>query len=363
MLNRLKTPSLYMVGECRAVAGCCITLNKVKNISRRIKTNMRFNEFYLKEDINYIEQLEDGTVKIIVDPDRWPVSKLSRINTAMKRKGYDVRGTEDVARIIKKMAHDDSIITHDDWADTIKKAFPPKVEKSLAETIRSKVVRYFGLTTDFKIAGYITPDGKLIDLSGRRLGSDGKTRQVDHREVNAALEDIDHPVSQGGTAGMNEFMKFGYIRIDFNAGMIDAETEPTAIQYNVLVKFLSSCKSDVIQISLNGKGRAYFNSVDRESNGARKIYNMIRGYYAGNVAGITSKFHESVEYKNVGYDDYYDDESESNDKYIEQAEKLVKLSGMNMLRNDQLSVVAIDEETVVGVMYSNTFIQMMKSDE
>src|SRR3990167_10713980 len=41
----------------------------------------------------------------------------------------------------------------------------------------------FGITTNPKEAGYILPDGKMLDFSGKREGGTPGTRVVDHREI------------------------------------------------------------------------------------------------------------------------------------------------------------------------------------
>ncbi len=44
-------------------------------------------------------------------------------------------------------------------------------------------VKEFGTTTDFKEAGYILPDGRMLDFSGKREGGQPHTRSYDHRDI------------------------------------------------------------------------------------------------------------------------------------------------------------------------------------
>ena len=89
-------------------------------------------------------------------------------------------------------------------------------EKTPEEKIRSRVGRYFGITDDFKVAGYITPDGKLLDFSGRRQGNSfSVSRNIDHRQVGYAFENSEFEDKYSGTEGMKDFMDLGYVRISW----------------------------------------------------------------------------------------------------------------------------------------------------
>jgi len=52
------------------------------------------------------------------------------------------------------------------------------------ETMISKAKAEFGVTEDFDEAGYILPDGEMLDFSGKNQGAIGRDREVDHREIN-----------------------------------------------------------------------------------------------------------------------------------------------------------------------------------
>lgn len=58
----------------------------------------------------------------------------------------------------------------------------------------------FGLTDNFYEAGWIMPDGKLIDFSGKNEGGTPNRRPLDHR-------DIGQVCVKGGTEGLSEFME------------------------------------------------------------------------------------------------------------------------------------------------------------
>ncbi len=97
-----------------------------------------------------------------------------------------------------------------------------------------KAVEFFGTTDNWREAGYLLPDGSLLDFSGACLGGSGcGKRLLDHREIFDVFD-------QGGTAGMLKFMALGAIRISCSPGelgfsMIDT-VRPTKIQLEKLVE-------------------------------------------------------------------------------------------------------------------------------
>lgn len=252
---------------------------------------MRFETFYLREDF---EVLED---KIIINSlEDVPKTVFSKINTYMKRKGFDWRGPDDVKAILKRQFLDrDKPIKKEalpDHYEAIKRAVEKK-EVSPDEQVLKAVRRRFGLTNNLKFAGYIMRDGKLLDLSGRKFGNTyARAREMDHREIGRALENIDHPAAQGGSDGMIAFQKLGPIRIDANVGLIDMEAPPTQQQRNALRRYINSV--DQVLLELNGKGERYYEEFDQPIN-TSNIIKKIDHYYAGQLRepSLTAKFHES----------------------------------------------------------------------
>ena len=54
----------------------------------------------------------------------------------------------------------------------------------------TKLEKHFGTTGNFKVAGYLLTNGKLLDFSGKHWGdTTSRTRQVDHRDVQEVLDD------------------------------------------------------------------------------------------------------------------------------------------------------------------------------
>ena len=86
-----------------------------------------------------------------------------------------------------------------------------------------------GVTDSLRLAGYVLPDGELLDFSGHRHGADGGSRQEDHRQLNLPVKG-----NLSGTDLMVAFMNLGAIRIDANSGMVDISTKPTTEQLQTI---------------------------------------------------------------------------------------------------------------------------------
>ena len=179
-----------------------------------------------------------------VDPSRLSMEVLSRMDRTLKAMDYDSRGAEDVREALQYKIAPDGVITHPDWIDAYEKATESRarrlerkervdLQKEQATNVDWDRVRALGQTRDLREAGFIAPAGQFIDLSGKAEGGEAGTRGLDHREV-------------GGTAGMQEFMALGNIRMDLNAGTLDIAKEPTTSQYRKIAEFSERKNGEVV---------------------------------------------------------------------------------------------------------------------
>ena len=109
------------------------------------------------------------------------------------------------------------------------------------KVIFDQAKKLFGTTRDIREAGYILPDGSMLDFSGRHHmdpGSDTSflrgRRTTDHREISSIAYEKDGNTKTGIETDMPDFIKRGAIRIDDNAGSINLAVKPTAKQKTVL---------------------------------------------------------------------------------------------------------------------------------
>ena len=102
-------------------------------------------------------------------------------------------------------------------------------------------LQVYGETENPLEAGYIFPDGTMLDLSGKRQGGRAGVRTLDHREVLGLLNDPEiskiNTYSGDGspTRAMWTFMKrTGAARVDFHSGRVQTIGIPTLSQQRVI---------------------------------------------------------------------------------------------------------------------------------
>lgn len=106
-----------------------------------------------------------------------------------------------------------------------------------------------GVTDNINNAGYVLPDGEMLDFSGQRHGGGGG-RQEDHRQLNLPVKG-----NISGTELMNAFINMGAIRIDANSAMIDIATKPTPQQLKIIRNVLKN--GGYVDMINNGKKKSF----------------------------------------------------------------------------------------------------------
>lgn len=111
------------------------------------------------------------------------------------------------------------------------------------EKIFATAKEKFGTTYDMREAGYILPDGSMLDFSGRHQVRGRDTsflngdRTVDHREIADIAYDFDENET-GVKTDLGDFLDRGAIRIDYNAGSINLNVAPTKAQKDRLKRLI-----------------------------------------------------------------------------------------------------------------------------
>ena len=127
-------------------------------------------------------------------------------------------------------------------------------EKIDNDTLFKAAKKKFGVTHDLREAGYILPDGTMLDFSGRHelFGADDSgirgRRATDHRVISSVAYDYDqegNEIDTGIETNMSDFIRRGAIRIDYNGGSINLATAPTPEQRNVLRRLIAGNDGDV----------------------------------------------------------------------------------------------------------------------
>jgi len=144
-----------------------------------------------------------------------------------------------------------------------------------------------GTTHDINEAGYILPDGDLLDYSGKNVGGPAGKREEDHRQIDLPLM---HDAS--GTGLMNAFMKEGAIRILTSSHSVDLAAPPTPIQISKIREVLTD--GDGV-IDLRDGDRTDYIEVDDVDDAIRDI----RRFYASTRKALPMR------YRMVSLSDFY----------------------------------------------------------
>lgn len=156
----------------------------------------------------------------------------------------------------------------------------------------NKAVDYFGITNNLNIAGYILPDGRLLDFSGKKFGSDGRSRTIDHREVGDAYDnEID----------MDDFLKNGAIRIDATSGSINIGAKPTTAQMRIIEQIVAR-NTDSVSLELENNGPS-LNEVYDDTT-PTNIKRIITQYFNNNgrVSKVAQFYQAAYAGSRVDYD-------------------------------------------------------------
>ena len=140
----------------------------------------------------------------------------------------------------------------------------------------------FGTTYDMREAGYILPDGSMLDFSGRHQVRGGDTsflngdRTVDHREISDIAYDNDDNET-GISTDLGDFLDRGAIRIDSNAGAINLNVAPTKAQKDRLKRLIE--RNDGYVYIDFGKGWDTEHYAEYEAARASRVLGDIDRYF------------------------------------------------------------------------------------
>ena len=145
-----------------------------------------------------------------------------------------------------------------------------------AEYRRVLAKERFGTTEDFRRAGYILPDGQMLDLA-----QNDRTRDTDHREIMSVFGSAE---VKNGTEALNEFLLDGNVRVMAEAPGVDlsADTAPTTQQLEQIWRMVQELGGEKRQFTLDistadgrvAAGKEYSGRVD-----ADRVVREIREYY------------------------------------------------------------------------------------
>jgi len=135
---------------------------------------------------------------------------------------------------------------------------------------------YFGITYDAREAGYITPEGEMLDFSGKQFGGDGRSRSLDHREV--LLDDENKERVEWGDRIIEFIKQTNCIRIGLYGGIggdLNLDIYPynhiTQKQIQRILKIVSQYRIEYLIIDLNNANGYSIDSIQIEMPRIRDV--------------------------------------------------------------------------------------------
>ena len=160
----------------------------------------------------------------------------------------------------------------------------------ITETEYKDIEKHFGTTGNFRVAGYLLTDGKLLDFSGKHWGdTSSRMRQVDHRDVQEVLN--------RGNNGINDMVDMignGNIRLMPEIGGINLAVYPNEKQRRVLSTYINYMLNTeggvIIDYDAIGGDTVYSKSYGKTAT-SKQILNDIRNYFNGARQSELMSFH------------------------------------------------------------------------
>ena len=148
---------------------------------------------------------------------------------------------------------------------------------------------HFGTTGNYNVAGYMLTDGKMLDFSGKHWGDTTSTfRQVDHRDIQEALDD-----DENGVEAMVRMIGNGNIRLMPETGGINLAVAPSKNQRIVLRRYIEymSRKEGVI-VDIDKVGGDTIKSFEYDKGvSADRVMRDIDNYFKGGSQSELMRFH------------------------------------------------------------------------
>lgn len=182
-------------------------------------------------------------------------------------------------------------VTEPNMAENYKKASENRDavnEQKAKNTEYNEIAKdYFGTTNNLDLGGYILTDGNLLDLSGKKLGSDGRTRSVDHREISDAWENND--------VSMEDFINSGNIRYMPESNSILMADVPNAKQYKIISQIINRANGEVtVELMSDANNWGSDKDFSRTYNNLTlaKLKRDINAFYKGSGVSNITEFYQ-----------------------------------------------------------------------
>ncbi|MBQ9662206.1 MAG: hypothetical protein IJV40_03525 [Oscillospiraceae bacterium] len=175
-------------------------------------------------------------------------------------------------RVVNELAEEKRVLrTNDEERQAIEAS-----GLSEEEYFRKLAIKEFGYTSNLREAGYLLPNGKMLNFSGEK-GRHAGYRAEDHRAISRVFANSE------GTAALVRFVNQGNIRMMPEAPGFDvsAAHEPTAEQYRMIRTFVrESMDEDYFIVDIDGPDGYPVANLEYEGTiRPDRVINDIKYYY------------------------------------------------------------------------------------
>ena len=148
------------------------------------------------------------------------------------------------------------VITETQFKYLVENSIYQNFDYSDALKIEAELIKRYGVTSNYRAAGYITPRGYLIDLSGGQ----GR-RELDHRDINGIFDDLNIDMGKyndpewqySNSTNMFALLDMGFIRYSPESDAFNFRSMPSQEQFGVLRNIITRRNGYVI-IDLDEEG-------------------------------------------------------------------------------------------------------------
>ena len=182
----------------------------------------------------------------------------------------------------------DKFIEQYEGADDV--MYSDREVQPIEEAEYESLKKHFGVTANFRVAGYLLPDGKMLDFSGKHWGdTSSRSRQVDHRDVQEVLGR-----GNNGISDMIDMIGSGSIRLMPETGGINLAVYPNEKQRRVLSAYINYMLATEEQVIIDydavGGDTVHSREYGKYSS-SRQILGDIRNYFNGARQSDLMSFH------------------------------------------------------------------------
>ena len=228
---------------------------------------------------DYGARIDGDRIKVTLPIKLWDANVLQKISDGMRKKGYEWRGAEDARAIISRSFSDDGIVDasrNEDFAAVLTNVFKLNaVEKTKTdvEKAHTSLARKFGYTNNPREAGWIMPNGNMLDFSGKKFGGPGNDRALDHREALSINDDYDRDYET-----LDDLKNTGAIRAMPESGGVELNVAPTRQQRFTIGKFFEfgADRGNPPIVELKHNGETYYKQYPEGTRPARVLGDIDR---------------------------------------------------------------------------------------